>query len=79
MLTLSAPALRPIKGSAILAAHIKIVALRSQLTNGDPTPFFTRLISAVVCLIILVTIPMSVPAVPKRVRAPAQRALARLV
>ena len=59
MLTLSAPALRPIKGSAILAAHIKIVALRSQLTNGDPTPFFTRLISAVVCLIILVTIPMT--------------------
>lgn len=39
------------------------------LTNGDPTPFFTRPISAVIALIIFVTILMSIPAVSKRVRA----------
>jgi putative tricarboxylic transport membrane protein len=40
-----------------------------QLTNGDPTPFFTRPISAVIALIILATILMSIPAVSRRVRA----------
>jgi len=39
------------------------------LTNGDPTPFFTRPISAVICLIIVFTILMSIPAVSKRVRS----------
>ena len=39
------------------------------LTNGDPSPFFTRPISAVICLIIVFTILMSIPAVSKRVRA----------
>jgi putative tricarboxylic transport membrane protein len=39
------------------------------LTNGDPTPFFTRPISAVICLIIVSTILMSIPAVSKRVRS----------
>tara|TARA_R110002020_G_scaffold115609_4_gene265701 strand:- start:5838 stop:7352 length:1515 start_codon:yes stop_codon:yes gene_type:complete len=39
------------------------------LTNGDPSPFFTRPISAVICLIIVATILMSIPAVSKRVRA----------
>lgn len=39
------------------------------LTNGDPSPFFTRPISAVICLIIVLTILMSIPAVSKRVRA----------
>jgi putative tricarboxylic transport membrane protein len=39
------------------------------LTNGDPTPFFTRPISAVICLIIVFTILMSIPAVNRRVRA----------
>ena len=34
-----------------------------MLTNGDPTPFFTRPISAVICLIIVFTILMSIPAV----------------
>jgi putative tricarboxylic transport membrane protein len=38
------------------------------LTQGDPTPFFTRPISAVICLVILVTILMSIPAVNRRVR-----------
>ncbi len=45
------------------------------LTNGDPTPFFTRPISAVICLIIVVTILMSIPAVSKRVRAQFRRLL----
>jgi putative tricarboxylic transport membrane protein len=40
-----------------------------MLTNGDPTPFFTRPISAVICLVIVLTILMSIPAVSKRVRA----------
>jgi putative tricarboxylic transport membrane protein len=40
-----------------------------KLTNGDPSPFFTRPISAVICLIIVFTILMSIPAVSKRVRA----------
>ena len=40
-----------------------------MLTNGDPTPFFTRPISAVICLIIVFTILMSIPAVSKRVKA----------
>ena len=39
------------------------------LTNGDPSPFFTRPISAVICLIIVFTILMSIPAVSKRVRS----------
>lgn len=39
-----------------------------MLTNGDPTPFFTRPISAVICLVIVVIILMSIPAVSKRVR-----------
>ncbi|MBE7733445.1 tripartite tricarboxylate transporter permease [Devosia faecipullorum] len=39
------------------------------LTNGDPTPFFTRPISAVICTIIFCTILMSIPAVNRRVRA----------
>ncbi len=39
------------------------------LTNGDPSPFFTRPISAVICLIIVLTILMSIPAVNRRVRA----------
>ncbi|SFV37954.1 putative tricarboxylic transport membrane protein [Devosia crocina] len=40
-----------------------------MLTNGDPSPFFTRPISAVICLVIVFTILMSIPAVSKRVRA----------
>ncbi|WP_244465849.1 tripartite tricarboxylate transporter permease [Devosia soli] len=40
-----------------------------MLTNGDPTPFFTRPISAVICLIIVLTILMSIPAISMRVRA----------
>lgn len=40
-----------------------------MLTNGDPSPFFTRPISAVICLIIVVTILMSIPAVSNRVRS----------
>jgi putative tricarboxylic transport membrane protein len=44
------------------------------LTNGDPTPFFTRPISAVICMIIVLTILMSIPAVSKRVRALFNRA-----
>lgn len=39
-----------------------------MLTNGDPMPFFTRPISAVICLVIVVIILMSIPAVSKRVR-----------
>src|SRR5690606_16314481 len=39
------------------------------LSNGDPSPFFTRPISAVICLVIAFTILMSIPAVSKRVRA----------
>ena len=39
-----------------------------MLTNGDPTPFFTRPISAAICLVIVATILMSIPAVSKRVR-----------
>jgi len=39
------------------------------LTSGDPSPFFTRPISAVIALIILATILMSIPAVSRRVRA----------
>lgn len=39
------------------------------LTNGDPTPFFTRPISAVICIVIVLTILMSIPAVSRRVRA----------
>lgn len=40
-----------------------------QLTNGDPTPFFTRPISAVICLVIVLTVLMSIPAVSKRARS----------
>jgi putative tricarboxylic transport membrane protein len=38
------------------------------LTNGDPSPFFTRPISAAIALVILATILMSIPAVNRRVR-----------
>jgi len=47
------------------------------LTNGDPSPFFTRPISAVICGVIIVTILMSIPAVSKRVRALLPRARAQ--
>jgi putative tricarboxylic transport membrane protein len=40
-----------------------------MLTNGDPTPFFTRPISAVICLVIVLIVLMSIPAVNRRVRA----------
>jgi putative tricarboxylic transport membrane protein len=40
-----------------------------MLTNGDPTPFFTRPISAVICLIIVLTILLSIPAVSRRLRS----------
>ncbi|MFK4811878.1 tripartite tricarboxylate transporter permease [Devosia sp. ZW T5_3] len=39
------------------------------LTQGDPSPFFTRPISAIICLIIVVTIAMSIPPVNRRVKA----------
>lgn len=39
------------------------------LTNGDPSPFFTRPISAVICLVIVAIILMSIPAVSRRVRS----------
>ncbi len=38
------------------------------LTQGDPSPFFTRPISAIICLIIVVTIAMSIPPVNRRVK-----------
>ena len=44
-----------------------------QLTNGDPGPFFTRPISAIICLVIVLTILMSIPAVSRRVRALSHR------
>ncbi|WP_172124593.1 MULTISPECIES: tripartite tricarboxylate transporter permease [unclassified Devosia] len=44
-----------------------------QLTNGDPSPFFTRPISVVLCLVIVITIIMSVPAVSRRARAVLKR------
>lgn len=37
------------------------------LTDGDPSPFFTRPISVVICLLILLSITMSIPAVKRRV------------
>jgi putative tricarboxylic transport membrane protein len=39
-----------------------------QLSNGDLAPFFTRPISAVICIIIVLTIVFSIPAVSRRVR-----------
>jgi putative tricarboxylic transport membrane protein len=39
------------------------------LTQGDPTPFFTRPISMVLWIIILVSILLSIPAVNRRVRS----------
>jgi putative tricarboxylic transport membrane protein len=39
-----------------------------QLTNGDPSPFFTRPISLVICLAIVLTILLSIPAVNRSVR-----------
>ena len=39
-----------------------------QLSNGDLAPFFTRPISAVICIIIVLTIVFSVPAVSRFVR-----------
>ncbi len=47
------------------------------LTNGDPSPFFTRPISLVLCLIIVATILMSIPAVSRRVKNLFNRALGR--
>ncbi len=38
------------------------------LTNGDPTPFFTRPISLVLCVITVATIALSVPAIGRRMR-----------
>lgn len=40
-----------------------------MLTNGDPSPFFTRPISAVIALVVFTVILMSIPAVNRRVRA----------
>ena len=40
-----------------------------QLTQGDPTPFFTRPISMVLWVVILLVILMSIPAVNRRVRS----------
>lgn len=48
-----------------------------QLTQGDPTPFFTRPISMVLWIIILVSILMSIPAVNRRVRSLFSSAKAR--
>ena len=39
------------------------------LTQGDPTPFFTRPISMVLWIVILVSILLSIPAVSRRVRS----------
>jgi putative tricarboxylic transport membrane protein len=39
------------------------------LTDGDPTPFFTRPISLVIFSVIVITIVLSVPALERRVRA----------
>jgi putative tricarboxylic transport membrane protein len=39
------------------------------IENGDPTPFFTRPISAVICAVVVLTILMSIPAVNQRVRS----------
>jgi putative tricarboxylic transport membrane protein len=39
-----------------------------QLTNGDPTPFFTRPISLAICLLIILSILLSIPAVNRRVK-----------
>lgn len=39
------------------------------LSDGDPTPFFTRPISATLCLLIVITLAMSVPAVRRRIAA----------
>ena len=49
-----------------------------QLTQGDPTPFFTRPISMVLWIIILVSILMSIPAVNRRVRSIFSSAKARV-
>ena len=38
------------------------------LTNGDPSPFFTRPISAVLCAIIVLIVLMSIPAISTRVK-----------
>lgn len=47
------------------------------LTNGDPSPFFTRPISACICAVIVLTILMSIPAVSTRVTALFTRLLSR--
>jgi putative tricarboxylic transport membrane protein len=39
------------------------------LTAGDPTPFFTRPVSAVLCAVVVITVLMTIPAVGTRVRA----------
>ncbi len=38
------------------------------LTNGDPTPFFTRPISLAICLLIIFSIFLSIPVVKRRVK-----------
>jgi putative tricarboxylic transport membrane protein len=48
------------------------------LTNGDPTPFFTRPISAIIFAVIVVTVLMSIPAVANRLRSLRSRKPARL-
>ncbi len=44
-----------------------------QLTNGDPTPFFTRPISVTLFVIIVITVLMSLPAVNRAVSAGMKR------
>lgn len=45
------------------------------LTQGDPTPFFTRPISAIFCAVLVVTVLMSIPAVSRPVKAAFRRML----
>ena len=46
-------------GGGIILGDLLDLNLRRGLllTNGDPSPFFTRPISAVICLVIILTIP----------------------
>jgi putative tricarboxylic transport membrane protein len=48
------------------------------LTSGDPTPFFTRPISAVLCAVVVITIVMSVPAIGNRVKATTRHLVGQL-
>ena len=43
------------------------------LTGGDFTPFFTRPVSAVLCLVLVVTVLMTIPAIGDRVKAALKR------